>query len=274
MTNRPHISPSQLNMISNCGEQWRRRYEKEEIIPPGIPMLQGSGVHVGAKVNFTQKIESHEDLPTKDIIDASIAGMTERIREDGLLLTEDEKAIGENKIIGKAIDETKKLALMHASTQAPDYQPVENGVEQRFRIEIPKATHDLVGILDLIDDKERVTDFKTSAKTPSKGTADSSIQLTSYAAAKKILTGVDASEVRLDTVVNLQTPKRHVDVSHRGPDDYKALSHRVNAALAVIKAGTFAPANPGWWGCGPKYCGYYQTCPYVNPNAGRKRQGD
>ena len=274
MSKRPHISPSQLNMISNCGEQWRRRYEEGEIIPPGIAMMQGTGVHAGAAVNFKQKIESHEDLPAKDIIDASVSGMTERIREDGILFTEDEQAIGEDVVVGKAIDTVKTLATLHASTQAPDYQPIENGVEQWMSIEVPNATHDLFGIVDLLDDKHRVVDIKTAAKTPSKGTADSSIQLTFYAAAKQVKSGMPASEVRLDTLVNLKTPKRHIDVSHRGADDFRALSNRVNAALAVIKAGTYAPANPNWWGCDPRYCGFHATCPYVNPNVGKKRQGD
>ena len=46
-----HLSVSQLGMFQRCGEQWRRRYLDEEVIPPGI------AARVEARVGFVE----HDD---------------------------------------------------------------------------------------------------------------------------------------------------------------------------------------------------------------------
>jgi hypothetical protein len=48
-------------MFQRCGEQYRRRYLENEIIPPGISARIGSGVHKAAEINFRAKIQTGED---------------------------------------------------------------------------------------------------------------------------------------------------------------------------------------------------------------------
>lgn len=262
MSEKPHISVSQMNMLWRCGEQYRRRYVEGERKPPGIALHIGSGLHVGAEVNFSQKIESHEDLPAADIVDAAVAGFEERFRSDGLELTEEEASVGLDETIGTAKDQLVLLAECHAKEQAPDYQPTE--VEHRSRIVFPNATHDLLAITDLRDDQGRITDIKSAAKKQPKNTAHESIQLTTYAAAYQVDHGKPATEVRLDTVTKTKVPARQVLVSHRTQGDFVALLARVNSTLAALKAGVFVPASPGDWVCSQKWCGYWNTCNFVN----------
>lgn len=267
MSEKPHISATQLTMFLKCEEQWRRRYICQEIIPPGIALIMGGAFHVGAEVNFKQKIETHRDLPAKDIVDAAVAAFDQKAAGE-LVLTEEETSRGAKTVLGEAKDELAGLAECHAYEQAPDYQPV--AVEHKTRIVFPNATHDLLGITDLRDDQGRVVDFKTAGKKPPQADADTSVQLTIYAAAHRIETGADPSEVRLDAVTKTKTPKRHVISSSRGEGDYRALVSQVNAMFSTVgllsQAGVepWPAASVGAWWCSAKFCGYWATCPHVN----------
>lgn len=258
---KPHVSATQIESYCRCGEAYRRRYLEHEVIPPGIVTIQGKGFHKAAEVNFSQKIESHVDLSVSDIKDAAAAAFEEEVR-GSYVLTADEVSRGPKLVVAEAKDETVALAELHAREQAPDYQPI--AVERECRIVFPNSTHDLLGFIDLEDDQDRVVDFKTANKRKNQDEVDASLQLTVYAAAHRLRYGRDASEVRLDTVVKNKKPVRQVLVSHRDQADFQVLVNRVNAVLGGLKAGIFAPATPGAWWCGPKWCGYWHTCSYVN----------
>jgi hypothetical protein len=250
---KPHLSPSQLDMMSRCGEAYRRRYIEGERIPPGIAMLSGTGVHAGAEVNFRQKIDTRVDLPADDIVDAAVDGFDKGIAGGYEVGPEDESP-------DAARDQVADLARLYADEIAPEYQP--RFVEQSVRIELP-GSHDMLGILDMADDAGRVVDLKTTGKSKSQAEADASPQLTFYAAAHKVLTGELASEVRLEVLVKSKTPKRVLLASTRGPADFAALANRINVASSAIAAGVFLPADPNSWMCSPKWCGFHATCPYV-----------
>ena len=258
---KPHRSPTQIELYCKCGEAFRRRYVEREIIPPGVALLTGSGMHGAAETNFLQKIESHEDISLSDFREAAAAAF-EAALAGSYSLTSEEVSRGSKIVLGEAKDETVSLAEAHGRLQAPDYQPT--AVEREARIILPNSTHDLLGYIDLEDDQDRVTDFKTAAKRKTQNDVNSSVQLTFYAAAHRIYFGRDASEVRLDALIKNKEPVRQVVAAKRTRPDFVALVNRVNAVQAGIKAGVFAPATPQSWWCAPKWCGYHATCPYVN----------
>lgn len=261
-TRKPHLSASQLESYCRCPEAYRRRYLDGDIIPPGIAMLKGTGFHAGAKANFSQKIETHRDLPAEDIVAAAVADF-ETQTKGSVSFTDDEIGRGVQNVIGEATDDLSAMARAHAEQQAPDYQP--RMVEQSIRIELPNAPRDLLAIIDLADDYNRIVDFKTAGKSKSQSDADTSVQLTVYAAAFEHETGESPSEVRLDTIVRTtKATKRQVLSSSRDGNDFSALARRMNVVTSAIAAGSFPPATPGAWWCGPKWCGYFHTCPYVN----------
>jgi hypothetical protein len=213
-------------------------------------------------VNFGQKIESHQDLPQSQIIEAAVAGF-ESAMADGYMLTPEEASRGSGVVLGEAKDMTARLAEAHARVQAPEYQPTE--VQVWTTISLPQATHDLLGVTDLRDDRERVTDIKTASKKKPQSEADTSLQLTVYAAAFVVDKGHPPKELRLDTLTKTKMIGRQVLTTQRTERDIVALANRVNAMLASIKTGVFTPCDPGYWGCSPKWCGYFLTkCPYVN----------
>jgi putative RecB family exonuclease len=259
---KPHLSSTQLDTFCRCPEQWRRRYIEGDVIPPGIASAKGKGFHTGAETNMRQKIETYEDLPVSDIVELSVAAF-EAQAHGGIAFTDDEHTRGPSIVIGEAKDSLRVLATVHAQQQAPDYQPIL--VEQTVRIELPNAPRDLLGIIDLADNLDRVTDFKTAGRKKNQADADDSVQLTTYAAAFHAHTGRQPSEVRLDSVIQTKTKTdRQVITSQRGGADFSALAHRINAVTRAIDAGNFTPTAPGSWWCSARWCGYWSTCKYVN----------
>ena len=263
---KPHVSATQLEMWWKCQEQWRRRYIEGEIIPPGMALLTGTGYHGGAEVNGRQKIESHEDLPAAEIVEAAVDRFDTGVM-GGYELTAEEKFKGAKTVIGAAKDTVAGLAKVYADQQAPDYQPV--AVEAKVLLNLPNATHDILGYIDLIDDLDRIVDFKTAKRSPPQSDAVRSTQLTLYAAAFVREFGREPRAVRLDCAVKTKTPKRSVAESTRTAGDYEAMANRITATLSAINAAkrgevAFGPASPGAWWCNAKWCGYYRTCPFVN----------
>lgn len=258
---KPYISSSRMETFWRCGEQYRRRYEENEIIPPGIALLVGSGVHTGAETNFRQKIETHVDLPIDDVIDAAIAGFESRIHRDSFELTAEEQSRGAKRVIAEATDQVAAMAEILAVEVVPDYQPI--AVEVATLIELP-GTHDLLTITDLRDDQGRVTDFKTAGRKKNQHEVDSSMQLTAYAAAYRKDHGNDPAEVRLDTLLKTKRVDRQLLVSRRDESDYEVLGNRIDSTLAAINAGIFTPTSPTNWQCSERWCGYARTCPFFS----------
>lgn len=259
---KPHLSGTQLDLYCKCGEAYRRRYPEGQKIPPGMAAAKGKAFHKGAETNFRQKIESHSDLKPSDIVDAAVSAFEAEVA-NGVELIGDEKARGQTVVIGETKDDLVSVVSVHATQQAPEYQPVF--VEQSFTLSLPDSSRDLMGVIDLADDLRRVTDFKSAGKSKTQADADNSVQLTIYAAGHHALTGKPPSEVRLDTIVTTKTKTyRNVAASDRGTPDFQALANRIEVVNKGIDAGVFAPAMPGSWWCSPKWCGYWSTCPFVN----------
>ncbi|MBN2024974.1 MAG: PD-(D/E)XK nuclease family protein [Pirellulales bacterium] len=260
-TKKPHFSPTQLDMLSRCGEQYRRRYVEGEVVPPGIALLVGGGLHGGAEVNFRQKMDTREDLPAADIVDAAVEAFKTRAA-GGYVLTDEEAGRGAGSVFGEATDMVARLAAVHASNQAPDYQPI--AVEEGSRLVLPSASHDLVGVIDLVDETHTVVDLKTAARAPALGDVANSVQLTVYAAFHRAKYGELPARVTLDVLTKTKEPKRVRLDGVRGPGSMAALANRLNAAIKTIEAGAFLPAAPGDWVCSPKWCGYWHSCPYID----------
>ena len=267
---RPHLSPSQIDLFTKCPEAYRRRYIEREVIPPGIAMAKGTGLHGGSETNFRQKIETWRDLPESDIVDAAVATFETELDRRGYQLSDEEMARGATVVIAEAKDDVAAMAKAHAKSQAPEYQPVL--VEEPVRIEMPDADYDMFGYLDLLAHEptetpswDAIVDFKTGAKARPKGDVDSSVQLTFYAAAAHIIREKPVDEVRLEVLIKgSQGVRRQLLTSTRDEHDYAALTRRVQAVWAAVQAGVFTPAKPDAWWCSPRWCGYWHTCPFVN----------
>lgn len=261
---KPHISKSQLEMFLKCPEQYRRRYIEGEKRPPSIHAHRGSGFHGGVEVNYRQKIETHEDLPTKEIVEAAAEVFDNRVKMEGTAFSKEEISVGIKKVIGEHKDMTVRLATFWADNVAASYQPTM--IEETIRVEMPQASRDLFAIIDIAAEGDLVIDMKTAAKSKPKDAADQSTQLTINAVCFKAKTGRFPEKVILDTIVDSKSgTKRQLLKSERDVDDIRALSNKLNVVMASIETGLFPPAPEGSWWCSEKWCGYWGDCAYVNP---------
>lgn len=259
---RIEVHQSHLVQFEMCGEAYRRRYVEGEKDYAGTAALRGSGVHGGAQVNHIQKKQSGKDLPKKDIVDAAVAAFENRKARDGFRLTPDEQNVGVTPTLARTVQSIVTLTGLYADQVAPQIQP--DMIEEKITVEVPGTEVDLAGTLDLSTTDGRLKDFKTSTRSKSQKDADESLQLSLYDFLYEKKTGRKPAGVDLEVLVDLKTPKHQRLSTVRTVRDRQVLFNRFNVMLNSRKAGIFAPAAVGSWNCSAKWCGFWDTCPFVN----------
>ncbi|MCX5794923.1 MAG: PD-(D/E)XK nuclease family protein [Elusimicrobia bacterium] len=265
---KPHISATQVDMFTKCGEQYRRRYIEKDVIPPGVALIRGKAIHSGAEYDFRQKMETLKDLPRQEIVDRAAAEFNAQVKADGIYLCEEDAARGKDIILGEGLDEVVRLAGLLADEVLPVYQPI--AVEERQLIELPSSPRDILGILDVVawqinQPKERfgLVDYK-SGKSKPQSHWDAATGLTIYALTFRAKYRQPPAFINVEQLVTNKTPKRVLVTTTRDKADFVPCISRMNAVLAGIEKQVFVPAMPGAWWCSPKWCGYWTSCSFVN----------
>lgn len=254
-----HLSISQLGMYQRCGEQWRRRYLEEEVIPPGIAARVGTGVHKAAEINFKSKIQTGQDLPLTDIQDAAADAYSKAL-QDGVFFSPEE-APGAKVAMAKGKDDAIGLATLFGLELAPQIFPAL--IEHKVTLEIPGVEMPIVAILDCYTVDKQLRDLKTSGKKWADDKAHTSPQPTIYREAVKQDTGAYPNRIMFDVLVNNKTPILQTIETNRTEEDLQILVRQFGIMTASIKAGIFPPAQADHWCCSMKFCGYYFSCPHI-----------
>lgn len=265
MNQKPHFSPTSLDLLTRCGEAWRRRYLERERYPAGTQALRGKTLHQTAATAFRAKAAGQE-LSADDLRDAAATAFDHELQRESVAFSAEEVAAGMNATLGAVKDDSTRLAAWFGSEVLPDYDPIL--IEEPMRIELD-GPYDLFGRVDLVaaihgTTAVGVVDLKTAAKRKRQADADDSLQLTFYCAAAHMIIGAAPDEACLDVaVITSQGIKRQLISSSRDEADYDAMIERTEAAGRAIEAGVFLPAAPGSWWCSAKYCEFHSTCRFV-----------
>ena len=254
-----HLSVSQLDTYTRCGEVYRRRYIEGEIIPPGLPARIGSGVHKGAEVNFKAKMQTGRDEPLSVVQDAAADSYVKELGK-GVFFAPDEVP-GAKLAMAAGKDTVVSLAKLFHTELAPQIQPML--VEEKVIIDLPGVDLPVVTILDCYTQTKALRDLKTAGKKWGDDKAHSSNQPTAYREAIKTVTGEYPESIYFDVLVSTKTPSLQTLSTVRTEDDLAILSRKFAFMVAGINAGIFPPAEPGSWMCSPKWCGFWFTCPYI-----------
>lgn len=255
---RPQLHASALEM--KCMEAFRRRYMENEIIPPGVALIVGTGTHHSIDVNLTAKIQTGSLLPLAAVSDAARDGVN-NAWEQGVKLDDEEAQRGIKAVRGEAVDKAVRLATLHAKEKAPRLNPTH--VERKWAVELTGYPMDLVGRIDIQEGLVSIRDTKTSGKTPPANCAERSLQLKAYALAVKVLDGAPPSKAFLDYLIDTRVPKLESFEAEPDGDGFRALLNRVEVIALAMEKGVFIPVEPTHWCCDPKWCGYYSSCRYV-----------
>jgi hypothetical protein len=254
------ISQSALNMWDRCGEQFRRRYIEEDIMPPGIAARIGTGVHKGAEVNHRAKKITRKDEPLSVVQDAARDGYINACQE-GVYFAPDEVASAQ-KTLADGVDITTNLAKLYYGSLAPKVQPAI--VEERLFLEVDELWLPFSGIVDVYTEDDWLPDLKTADKKWPNGRADTEIQATLYNELVAADTGHYPAKISFE-VFTKSKMEHHSFETTRTYDDFAILIEKAKILLKSIKAGVFPPAPPGNWACSSAWCGYFFSCPYISP---------
>lgn len=252
-----HLSYSSIDKFRKCPRSWYWHYVEK--VSRTIPywLFSGNCVHSALAFNYEQKIKTRKNLPEEEVVQkfidefktldpnrgrpqysasASSSGIEFFSRDPGLIQD-----------INVAVLETYQRTLAQIT------QPVVAEFSWRRKV----AGVDLVGRLDLIDNKGTVIDFKVSGKMPRKDSWHKSLQPTVYAVAMG-----GPIKFQYQYLIKLATPTVKVFPTERTAED---IDHFVNGILppiiACINAGIFPYAAEEWsWLCSKKYCDYYGVC--------------
>lgn len=260
MTNQLHVSG--LNMLSRCGEQFRFRHIEGIKTPPNVSLAIGSAVDESVTRNLTSKIDTGTLLDPAEVKDIARDALTRQWLDVEPNAEDAEEGMESGR--DAAVDASVSLAELHHKIAAPTFAPTH--VQRSWVLDIQGLPIQLVGTIDIQEGLTSIRDTKTSGKSPNKSTAETSLQLTTYALAVRQHDGAAPEKVVLDYLV--RTPKRHdtklVQLESRRTDaDFPHLLERVYQASRVLESGLFTPAPLDAWWCSRTWCGYWDRCKYA-----------
>jgi PD-(D/E)XK nuclease superfamily len=283
------FSKSQIVMFSHCAAQWRFAYKEKLKRPPGSALKVGAHYHETVARNYKQKATSQKDLPLDEQTD-----YFRQAWKDDAEMSEVKWDEGETSDAVKEVG-TGLVAAHHRSI-APKVTPQsEATVEEEIRQLIVKpvggksqifnlsgswreagqqgerifekelSDHELEyaylfdSIIDITDSAGVVRENKTAARMMSQADADKLIDLSQYAVAKRIQTGKVETGLAVDIAIKNKNPKAETVTTQRSIEQIRFHLDRIGHMSRSINAESFPP-NTDWWGCSPKYCGYWSIC--------------
>ena len=245
-----HYSPSQLTMFMRCSAAWKYRYVDGFKLPPASAMAQGTTYHRALETNYVQKIESKQDLPVSDVLDATSTAFDD-VFSDEILWAPSEKEEGLDKVKGELKDQTIGLVRAYQEKRAPRVQPA--AVEKPFSIEFDNVGYSLNGRIDLLDDNGNIIENKTTGKTPSEISEDHKIQGTLYAISE------GSERIVFDYAVKLKTPKVETLSFTPKSQDKEFVLKLIGLVDHAVQAGSYIP-NRSHFMCSRTSCGFFHLC--------------
>lgn len=246
----PIYHQSSIDMFQRCGLQWKFRYVDGIKMKPAAALTVGSSVDAAVTHNLEQKINSHLDLPEREVVDA-FETTWNKLKDETDFSASNE---GTEKDIGV------QLTRLHHKSAAPLINPKH--VQWNFNIETGRG-YRVGGTADIIGKDGIVEDTKTSKNAYDPDSVQNKFQpaMYSWAAGKEGVGNADGFRYRVlikptkTMGVRLQTIESPV---LKSAQDW--MFNTIDKVHAAIKSGNFIPAQPDSWVCTKKWCGYWDIC--------------
>ncbi len=240
------LSASRVIKYLHCPWGYRYAYVEKLYKLPTSSLTRGIIFHDILKVNYRQKVETHQDLPVNQL--------KERFAADFDLFETDFRDDDPGMILDsgiRALEEYQRVI-------APTVQPVE--VEESFVMEFKKVKWNFQGKVDLVDDLPQMRETKTTSKGVNKVKPDHWIQATSYIMAIRRKLGLKTMKARVDYAVCLKTTQRvesfEIEITESDERSFLFL-------LAEVAKGVEAEVFPHHRidnFCSRRYCSYWREC--------------
>jgi putative RecB family exonuclease len=246
-----HLSASQINLYIQCGLKYRFQYI-DQIPRP----FKSSGLVFGSVVHSPIEWFNKQRKMGRQV---SLEMLYKILEADWFCQKLDQE------IRFKEGEEENKLILTAKEMLSLYYHSPLNGVvDAEFPFRVPlinPLTREslevvLEGFIDLIEEGEVLTEFKTSGKSIDPQNADDLLQLTIYSYAYKTLFKKKPKLLRLINFVKTKVPKMGILETGREEKDYERLFYLAKEVLKGIKSGVFIPKDS--FMC--KDCEYENLC--------------
>lgn len=258
-----HVSG--LNMLSRCGEQFRRRYIEGEKIQPGIGAVVGSAVDKSCMADLGRKQATGSLMDRQEVMEIARDHVAQAFSREEVAVDGDYESPEQAR--GQGIDDAVALAHLAHHDFAPIVSMDGLTLQRAFVLDAKGIDIQVAGTMDIHEGAAgRIRDLKTSKKTPGQDVADTSLQLTTYALAALVADGAVPSEMTLEYLVKLKAPKYVQLTTKRTEGDFPHLLRRIEQATKAMESGVFSPAPLDAWWCSARWCGYHATCRFAkNP---------
>jgi RecB family exonuclease len=265
-----YLSFSQLNTFINCPRKYKFHYiDKIPVIGFVPAIFLGSKSHKYIEVVLTSRLKI-KDLSKKErnsLRKEMSAEMREEMSESiRKVHVEIEKQAGGlvnfdpsiNKDV--LIDQFEQLTEQWDIDILPEIKPV--GVEKKIETEIGGVN--FLMYIDLIRQTEsglQVIDWKVTKRAKGRKAAETSLQLSIYAAACGVHSVGFGSLIRAQEGKEAKwTPRVQLDTANRQPGDHE-WTHKVVGDIAkAIDKSTFPVCAPDNFLCTENFCEYWSIC--------------
>ncbi len=156
----PHLSASQITMLTRCPEQYRRRYILGEKARPYSGLVIGAGDSYAMEQNFIEKIKTGTDLSVSDVEMAYAEGFERSVEENGGI-----NEIEWDNAPNAEFETGRTLVKLYREQVCPSVQPT--AVEAEFRVNVPGVPVPVLGYLDVATETKAIErkSTKQAAKT-------------------------------------------------------------------------------------------------------------
>jgi len=253
------LSNTQMGMYLRCPHQWYLRYVQGIKIPPAGAMMQGRVYHEAVADNLKQKIDSGKDVSYDEMADR----FNHHWKKDVVV----DEVNWEGAKPSDLRNEGLIILKCFAEEVSPKIKPkvVEESIS---KILIPGEL-EVMGIIDIIDNKDRIIDHKLSAREKSQTDADKDTQASLYLwlhpecknfvfhqiIKKRPTKSTLIKEPNTPSII----PYKNFVVTKRSPQQLERYIQMVKDTNALMKTGVFPPRCDSFW-CSEKWCGYWSIC--------------
>jgi len=233
-----HLSNSQINLYTQCSLKYKFQYVDELPKP-----FKSSGLAFGSAVHSALSWLNKERMNGNNV---ALERFHKIFDADWYSLK------AENEIRYKAGEEEMKLTVLGKELLGlyfeEPYKKVK-GTEIPFAVPLinpqtgQRLPIDLEGIIDLIEDDDTITEFKTSAQIMDPKEVESHLQLTIYSYAFEALAHRPPKLLRLIDFVKTKKPKMITLETKRSQSDYQRFFFLSSQVLKGIRSQVFFPRS-------------------------------
>jgi PD-(D/E)XK nuclease superfamily len=236
------LSPSQVRTFLDCPVRWEFKYRRRLPDPQTSNLALGKAVHAALGENFRQKIETREDLPTTGVMALFRQAWIEERDETEFAESDDADVIGK---CGEA------LVMRYMDEMAPFIQPAASD----FFVAGEIGGIRVQGIIDVVDEDQRIIDLKTRTRRPPHISFADVFQVATY---RQLLPTADGC-VHIDSLIktkSVQVVRQSLDLT---PEDLRITVMLYPLVREAMQTNAFLP-NRLSLSCSRRHCAFWRQC--------------